>query len=121
MKTIVWKRILALTLLGVTIAPVFVSFFMHRLGHNLFDNPSVTANDIRSHVNRMELWGTILTIWIVATLIIYLAYLFKTDHVSIKERPSWAAALIIGNIVAMPIFWYRYVWQTIQSSHPNPN
>lgn len=121
MKTIALKRMLALMLLGITIEPIFVSFFMNRLGRNLFDNTAVTAHDVISHVNRMELWGTILTIWIVATLIFYLAYLFKTDHVSTKERPSWAAALIIGNIVAMPIFWYRYVWQTIQSSHPNPN
>ena len=113
MKTIVVKRLLARTLLGVTIAPIFVDYFLLRSGRNLFSNTSVTANDIISHVNRMELWGTIFTIWIVATLTFYLAYLFKTDYVSTKERQFWTVALIIGNIVAMPIFWYRYMWQTI--------
>lgn len=121
MKSIISKRILALILLGITVAPIFISFFINRLGNNLFDNTSVTANEIISHVNRMEQWGTIFTIWIVATLIFYLAYLYKTDHVSTKERPFWTAALVLGNIVAMPIFWYRYIWQTIEPSHTSPD
>ncbi|MCB8939912.1 MAG: hypothetical protein H6655_15990 [Ardenticatenaceae bacterium] len=55
-----------------------------------------------------------------ATLVFYLAYLHKTNHVSTKERPFWTLALIVGNIVAMPIFWYRYVWQTIEPPQSKP-
>ena len=48
----------------------------------------------------------------------YMVYLFKTRHVPSGKRFFWAAALFIGNVFVMPIFWLLYVWRPLRlSSH----
>lgn len=53
---------------------------------------------------------------IFALLTIYLIYLFKTDVVPKDKRPLWAIALVLGNIAAMPIFWYIYIWKNVKEN-----
>ena len=44
----------------------------------------------------------------------YIVYIFKTEHVPVEKRALWAVVLFLGNLVAMPIFWYLYVWRPLQ-------
>ncbi|MCB8980930.1 MAG: hypothetical protein H6657_26285 [Ardenticatenaceae bacterium] len=111
----------AIGLLGFTTAPIVVDYFVLRSGRSLIDDTSVTYADIDAYFSHIDQWTDGLLIWFVALLIFYLVYLYKTEHVPAKERPFWAAALILGNIVAMPIFWYRYMWQTIEPSQTIPD
>lgn len=39
----------------------------------------------------------------------YLYFLFKTDRVKKDQKALWAVVLFLGNILAMPVFWYLYV------------
>lgn len=43
--------------------------------------------------------------------VIYVVYLFGTDRVRQDKKALWAAVLILGNMIAMPVFWYLYVWR----------
>lgn len=54
---------------------------------------------------------------------IYIVFLFKTDRIPQDKKALWAAVLFLGNIFAMPVFWYLYIWKepVIKSLSPtNP-
>lgn len=40
----------------------------------------------------------------------YLVYLFKTKRVPENTKALWAVGVIVGGVVAMPAFFYLYVW-----------
>lgn len=40
----------------------------------------------------------------------YIVYLFKTDRVAQDKKALWATVIFFGNLVAMPVFFYLYVW-----------
>ena len=40
----------------------------------------------------------------------YIVYLFKTDRVPQDKKGLWAAMLFLGTILAMPVFFYVYIW-----------
>jgi len=40
----------------------------------------------------------------------YIVFLFKTDRVPQDKKALWAVVLFLGNIIAMPVFFYLYVW-----------
>ena len=53
--------------------------------------------------------GTMLLIF--ALLIFYIVYLFRTTRVSQDKKALWAVVLFMGNMFAMPVFWFLYVWR----------
>jgi hypothetical protein len=40
----------------------------------------------------------------------YVAFLFKTDRVPSDKKALWAVVLFLGNMIAMPVFFWFYVW-----------
>jgi len=40
----------------------------------------------------------------------YIVFLFKTDRVPQDKKALWAVVLFLGNILAMPVFFYLYIW-----------
>ena len=47
---------------------------------------------------------------------IYMIHLFKTESVASDKKALWAVVLFMGNILAMPIYWYLYIWKPIKSA-----
>jgi hypothetical protein len=48
---------------------------------------------------------------VLVLLVIYVVYLFKTDRVAQDKKALWAAVLLLGGLIAMPVFWYLYIWK----------
>jgi len=48
---------------------------------------------------------------IVALVLGHLVHAARTRQLSGSERVFWVAALLIGNFVALPFFWYLQVWR----------
>jgi len=48
---------------------------------------------------------------ILALMVIYIVHLFKTDAVPQDKKALWAVVLLLGNMIAMPIYWYLYIWE----------
>ena len=46
-----------------------------------------------------------------ALIVFYIVYLFQTDRVGQDKKVLWAVILFLGGMIAMPIFWYLYVWK----------
>ena len=55
--------------------------------------------------------------WIVPLIVFYLYYLFKTDKVPKNEKALWAAVIIVGNMLTMPVFWFLYIWKDPKTSN----
>src|SRR2546430_17573931 len=52
----------------------------------------------------------LIALFLVALLLtFYLVYLFRTDRVRPDQKPLWAVVLFLGNLLAMPVFWYFYL------------
>ena len=53
-------------------------------------------------------FATILSIF--GLTIFYVVFLFKTDRVPQEKKALWAVVLVLGNMLANPVFYYLYVW-----------
>ena len=51
-----------------------------------------------------------------ALLVFYIVFLFKTDRVKPEMKALWGVVLFLGSFVAMPIFWFLYIWPESQNS-----
>ena len=58
---------------------------------------------------------------IFALLVIYIIHVFKTDRVSQDKKALWAVVLFLGNMIAMPIYWYLYIWKESAKETSEPN
>src|SRR5947209_16991812 len=45
-------------------------------------------------------------LWIFALLAVYLTNIFKNQRVANDKKALWAVALFLGNVIAMPVYWY---------------
>lgn len=50
-------------------------------------------------------------------LIYYISYLFKTPLVPNDKKSLWAIVLFMGNVIAMPVFWYHHVWTPARNAN----
>jgi hypothetical protein len=54
--------------------------------------------------------GTIILTFVLAAF--YVLFLFRTHRVPNDKKALWAAVLLLGAMVSMPVFWYFYVRPT---------
>ena len=47
--------------------------------------------------------------WLWVLLAIYIYNVFHNDGVGKDKKALWAVVLFLGNMIAMPIYWYLYV------------
>jgi hypothetical protein len=55
--------------------------------------------------------NVIAVLWCLCMPIFYVVYLFKTDRVPVEQKALWATVIILGHMLAMPVFWYLHVWR----------
>ena len=46
-----------------------------------------------------------------ALMVFYIVNVFRNDRVDTDKKALWAVVLFMGNMIAMPIYWYLYVWR----------
>src|SRR4051812_35362604 len=47
---------------------------------------------------------------ILGLLAFYIMHVFRTDRVRQDKKALWAVVLLLGNLFAMPVYWYHYIW-----------
>jgi hypothetical protein len=50
-------------------------------------------------------------IFMVGLIGFYISYIFKSPRVDKDKKALWAVVIFLGNMIAMPIFWYLYIWK----------
>lgn len=46
----------------------------------------------------------------IALLVWYIRYVFATNRLPADKKALWATVLLLGNALAMPVFFWLYVW-----------
>jgi hypothetical protein len=54
----------------------------------------------------------LLTMLIIAALtVFYIVNVFRNNRVDKDKKALWAIVIFMGSVIAMPIYWYLYVWK----------
>jgi hypothetical protein len=68
------------------------------------------------------LWGLIIPLHVLTMLLIfalmtfYIVNVFRNDRVNKDMKLLWVVVLFMGGLIAMPIYWYLYIWPTDPAS-----
>lgn len=54
-------------------------------------------------------------LWMIGLTVFYMVNVFRNDRVNKDMKVLWAVVLFMGSIVAMPIYWYLYIWRDVTS------
>jgi hypothetical protein len=78
---------------------------------------AVIADAGRSrHVLHEALFGTLLLMHLAVLFLVmgltafYIVYLFTTERVPQSRKAFWGVVLLLGNVIAMPVFFGLYIW-----------
>ena len=98
--------------------PLYLFLFMTFIFVNIFStfsNPAQNKPDFDAFriIFALHFVTILLTFGLVA---FYLVYLFRTEIVPKDKKALWAAVLFLGNMVAMPVFWFLYIWREPKSN-----
>jgi hypothetical protein len=50
-------------------------------------------------------------LWIMALTVFYIVNVFRNDRVDKDKKALWAVVILLGNMIAMPVYWYLYIWR----------
>jgi hypothetical protein len=54
-------------------------------------------------------------LWMIGLTVLYIVNVFRNDRVNKDMKVLWAVVLFMGSIIAMPIYWYLYIWRDVTS------
>ena len=57
-------------------------------------------------------------VWMVGLMIFYIVYLFQSKRISQDKKVLWAIVLFMGHVIAMPIFFWLYIWPDPREGTP---
>jgi hypothetical protein len=58
---------------------------------------------------------------IMGMTIFYIVNVFRNDRVEKDKKVLWVLVLFMGNMIAMPIYWYLYIWREANESSLTSN
>lgn len=56
-----------------------------------------------------------------ALTVFYMVNIFRNDRVDKDKKVLWAVVIFLGSMIAMPIYWYLYIWKEAASPTPLPS
>ena len=57
-------------------------------------------------------------LWVMGLMVFYIVNVFRNDRVEKDKKVLWAVVLFLGNMLAMPVYWYLYIWREPDSLPP---
>lgn len=102
----IWP-ILHLCLLFITL--IFLALKAVILGNEL----STAAKEPGIWLSSLFALGSLTLPWWAAMSIIYIVNVYTNDRVDKQSKLLWAVILFVGNMLAMPIYWYLYIWREL--------
>ena len=101
------KPVRIVILLATLLPVIHVFFFM-----------TVVFSSFISHGNKIKDIMPILLFSHFASILIsfaligfYIAHIFKSNKIDKDKKALWAVVIFLGNIMAMPVYWYLYIWK----------
>ncbi len=70
----------------------------------------------------MMAFGTILVLIYLATvgivialMVLYIREIASWSWATRSRKALWIGLLVVGNVLALPVYWYLYIWRTPQT------
>ena len=104
-RAVVWMLLTILPLIYFPLSMVMFTTSMWREPSDSFDKQFDTFFE----------YGLVLNGLILFLTASYLIYLFATPYVHREKRMLWVVSLLFLNLIAMPFFWYWYVWGPLRN------
>ena len=60
-------------------------------------------------------------LWIMALTVFYMVNVFRNDRVEKDKKVLWAVVIFMGSMIAMPIYWYLYIWKEAPANSISPH
>ena len=54
-----------------------------------------------------------------ALLVFFLIYTYRSARVPTDKRAAWTFFLLFAGFVAMPLFWFMYIWRPVPAQEAN--
>lgn len=107
------KKSKTLTLAAFTIWPIAYMFiFMASTAFSFFFASG--SNQMPPLFNIIVMLHFVTMLEIIALLVYYIHHLFKTDAIPQDKKALWAVVLFMGNVIAMPVYWYLHIWKPLE-------
>jgi hypothetical protein len=89
-----------------------VLFFIFILSSFLFLSPT-PGNEFGPPISFTVIFllHLLTMLWIMALTVFYIVNVFRNERVDKDKKVLWAVVLFMGNLIAMPIYWYLYFWK----------
>ena len=105
-------------LLGIlTLAPwAFFIYLVARITSGAFPPvpaPNAPPEEFFREFNALFRFQMVFMLVMLALMVFYIVHVFRTDRVPQEKKALWAAVLFLGNLFAMPVYWYFYIWPTV--------
>ncbi len=107
------NRPVAILLALVTLAPwgYFVYFFTRVMSSfPQLAGPNAPPDQFFQDFDRLFRLHMLVMALVLALLAFYIVHLFLTPRVPSDKKALWAVVLFLGNLLAMPVYWYLYIW-----------
>lgn len=92
---------------------IYMAFFVAGIAYTF--NAVPNEGPIVKHFGIFLAVHGLVMLLMLGMLAFYIVFLFKTSAIKNDLKALWAVVLLFGGPVAMPIFWYLYIWQPGQS------
>lgn len=101
---------------------VYVVFFFIFVFASILFMPSSGGQELGPPVSFMILFlmHFLTMLLILALTVIYMVNVFRNDRVDKDKKVLWAVVLFMGSMIAMPIYWYLYIWKEPAAIRPEP-
>ena len=108
------KRSMKLTLGALTVWPAVFSLVANILGFIILYRYFVH----HSYQDTIVIFALILAVPSALTVLLafgllayYINHIFKNNRLGKQTGVGWVVALWLGNLGAMPLYWYLYIWK----------
>jgi hypothetical protein len=110
-----WPIVYFVVFVVFFIADFFSTFADISSGHQSPDTSRFFANFQTFFILQ---WVTILFTY--GLIALYVVDVFRTERLARDRRVLWLVVLLVGSFIAMPVYWYLYVWRDPDPPPPWP-
>ena len=97
-----------LTLLPLVYMVGYTTYVLPRLMTSGGAEPA-QRNEFFSDFNVAFMSHIVAVMYTLILLVCYLITLHKSPHVESNAKRKWGWILVVGNVIAMPVFWFRFI------------
>ena len=84
------------------------SFMFYMFGHAIPPKPPANPPPFLLTIFALHF---LTMFWTLALFIVYILHIVRTDRLPADQKALWAVILFLAGMVAMPIYWYLFIWR----------